>query len=778
MTFPEYRQAAEAAVKYINDYKGGIGGRPVELASCATDGQPSTSARCAGQIVDKKPAFDPRRRRHRRARARSRSTSAPSSPTSAASRSRRSRATRRTRSSSISISIGDNAAAVEYAVEELGVKKASVIYTDDTQGKATGLGVIAPALQGRGRRRQGDRRSPPSAADLSSVAASAIQSAARPDLRQLAERVPGHPEGAQVGRQHRRSSPASTRARRRRRSRPRATRPRASTSPQPFDSLDAGTDDANLFLAAMEKYGRQGRRARLDRAGRLQLGHQRPGARSTASRTSTPRAILAAFKDGQAHPNFLAHEYTCDGKQLAGQRRRSATPTSRSSRSRAARSSPVDDEWVTRRRHLHSRPQLARAAARPCPPTSSSCCSASGRAPSTASSPSAWCSSTAAAGVVDFGHGAVAMFIAYVYLGLRADGSLQFPWIVLPHEIDLGDAARDRPGDRVSLVYAAVLGAAHVLADLPAAAAGDGADPRVRLGRHDARAAGDRGAQLRHDGEVDAGDPALAAAAASAGITVPSDRLWFAGIVIVLAAVLALVYRFTRFGLATRASAENERGAALVGLSADRIGAGNWVLATLLAGLAGILIAPVSTVDPTSYTLFIVPALGVALVARFTSFAVAAVAGLVLGMLQSEITKLLTVWTGCREQGAAAGAAVPPDHGRDDAVLARRRRARRRWASCATRRSGRPSRPVRDDARCASSSAWSCCSSLHGLAARRRSSPRSSHLPGAVAGGADRLRRAGLAGADVVRGLSGVHAQPPRRGRRAPVPVRRCCSPR
>src|SRR3954452_19172338 len=55
VTFPEYRQAAEAAVKYINDYKGGIGGHPVQLAACATDAQPSTSARCAGQIVDKKP---------------------------------------------------------------------------------------------------------------------------------------------------------------------------------------------------------------------------------------------------------------------------------------------------------------------------------------------------------------------------------------------------------------------------------------------------------------------------------------------------------------------------------------------------------------------------------------------------------------------------------------------------------------------------------------------------------------------------------------------------
>ena len=54
-------------------------------------------------------------------------------------------------------------------------------------------------------------------------------------------------------------------------------------------------------------------------------------------------------------------------------------------------------------------------------------------------------------------------------------------------------------------------------------------------------------------------------AIALAGVTIPSDRLWFAAIVVVLAAVLSLVYRRTRFGLATRASAENEVGAALVG---------------------------------------------------------------------------------------------------------------------------------------------------------------------------------------------------------------------
>src|SRR3954467_8085849 len=178
VTFPEYRQAAEAAVKYINAYKGGIGGHPVKIASCATDGQPSTSGRCAGQIADKKPAFI----------LGGADTGAPGAfPVWKRSdvavlggipftpvESNAPNAVE-----FMSVSIADNAAASTYAVKELGVKKASVIYTDDTQGKFTGLGVIAPVLKAQG---VDVKTVPvaPNAADLSSVAASAIESG--PDM--------------------------------------------------------------------------------------------------------------------------------------------------------------------------------------------------------------------------------------------------------------------------------------------------------------------------------------------------------------------------------------------------------------------------------------------------------------------------------------------------------------------------------------------------------------------------------------------------------------------
>jgi ABC-type branched-subunit amino acid transport system permease subunit len=255
-----------------------------------------------------------------------------------------------------------------------------------------------------------------------------------------------------------------------------------------------------------------------------------------------------------------------------------------------------------------------------------------------------------AAGVVDFGHGAVAMFIAYVYLGLRADGSLQFPWVVLPHEITFGTAFALGPAIAVSLVYAGVLGLVlYWLIYRPLRSASALTRVCASVGTMLALQA----IAVLNYGTTSKSTPAILPSKPVhfAGVTVPSDRFWFAGIVIVLAVVLSVVYRVTRFGLSTRAAAENERGASLIGLSADRIGVGNWILATVLAGLAGILIAPVSTVDPTTYTLFIVPALGCALVARFTNFGVAAAVGLALGMFQSEVTKLLSVWTWLPERG-------------------------------------------------------------------------------------------------------------------------------
>ena len=116
---------------------------------------------------------------------------------------------------------------------------------------------------------------------------------------------------------------------------------------------------------------------------------------------------------------------------------------------------------------------------------------------------------------------------------------------------------------------------------------------------------------------------------------VPADRLWVTGTIVVLALAIGAAYRFTRFGVMTRAVAESEEGAVVSGIRPDKVAAVNWMISAAVAGLAGILVAPIVTVVPTGYGLFIVPALAAAITGRFQSMPVAVIAGLVIGMLQS-----------------------------------------------------------------------------------------------------------------------------------------------
>jgi ABC-type branched-subunit amino acid transport system ATPase component/ABC-type branched-subunit amino acid transport system permease subunit len=124
------------------------------------------------------------------------------------------------------------------------------------------------------------------------------------------------------------------------------------------------------------------------------------------------------------------------------------------------------------------------------------------------------------------------------------------------------------------------------------------------------------------------------------GSRVPGDRLWFAAVIVLISVALGLWFRFTRFGLATRAAAESEKGAFVTGLSPQRIALVNWALSTVIAGVGGVLIAPIVPLTPAAYALFIVAALAAALVGNFTKIGVTVGAALVIGMLQSEATYL------------------------------------------------------------------------------------------------------------------------------------------
>jgi ABC-type branched-subunit amino acid transport system ATPase component/branched-subunit amino acid ABC-type transport system permease component len=116
------------------------------------------------------------------------------------------------------------------------------------------------------------------------------------------------------------------------------------------------------------------------------------------------------------------------------------------------------------------------------------------------------------------------------------------------------------------------------------------------------------------------------------------DSLTIIGIVVVLTAVLTYVYRFTRVGRLTSAVAENSLVTSTLGHSPDTVAALNWGLGSALAGLAGILIAPAISLEPTGLVLLVIPALSAALVGQFKSFPVTLAAAMLIGIAESEIT--------------------------------------------------------------------------------------------------------------------------------------------
>jgi branched-chain amino acid transport system permease protein len=121
------------------------------------------------------------------------------------------------------------------------------------------------------------------------------------------------------------------------------------------------------------------------------------------------------------------------------------------------------------------------------------------------------------------------------------------------------------------------------------------------------------------------------------GAVIPVDRFILTGIVMALAAALAAAYRWSRFGLATRAASENEVAAMLGGLSPRLLSLGNTLVASFIAGAVGILAAAITELDSETLPLQIVPALTAALIARFTSFSLACAAGITLGVIESLI---------------------------------------------------------------------------------------------------------------------------------------------
>ncbi|MCW8380909.1 ABC transporter permease subunit [Streptomyces justiciae] len=121
---------------------------------------------------------------------------------------------------------------------------------------------------------------------------------------------------------------------------------------------------------------------------------------------------------------------------------------------------------------------------------------------------------------------------------------------------------------------------------------------------------------------------------------VSSDPWGQLTVVVVLAAGVGAVIRWTRFGRELRAVVDDRRLAVLGGIDADRVAAAGWAFGSFTAGLTGVLLAPYVRLDPYGLPLLVMEVVAVAVAARMRSLPVAVMVALAIGVGQSQLTRL------------------------------------------------------------------------------------------------------------------------------------------
>lgn len=259
-------------------------------------------------------------------------------------------------------------------------------------------------------------------------------------------------------------------------------------------------------------------------------------------------------------------------------------------------------------------------------------------------------------GVVNFAQGAMAMWVAYVYADLRR-GAYVFPIPGLPDRYHFNDDVGFIWAMILSLLTAAVLGlVVYRLVFKPLFHAPALAKVVASVGvlivltsLVDRRFANDSSLRV---GGILPREPVTI----TGDLTIPRDGLWLAFAVLLVAAALWGISRFTRLGLVTRAAAENEKGAVLLGYSPNTLATLSFVTASVVTGFIAILAAPMISISSTVFTfLFLIPALGAALIGKFRYIVPTVLTGFGIGMLQSMFTKLQIDVSWWPEFGAREG---------------------------------------------------------------------------------------------------------------------------
>jgi ABC-type branched-subunit amino acid transport system ATPase component/branched-subunit amino acid ABC-type transport system permease component len=124
-----------------------------------------------------------------------------------------------------------------------------------------------------------------------------------------------------------------------------------------------------------------------------------------------------------------------------------------------------------------------------------------------------------------------------------------------------------------------------------------------------------------------------------AGAYVGWDQITVVAIAVVATAVLYYFFRSARLGVAMRGVVDNPNLVAMTGENPVRLRRWAWIIGSVFASMAGLLLAPSLSLDPLVITLLVVEAFGAAAIGYFSSLPLTFVGGLFIGVASALATK-------------------------------------------------------------------------------------------------------------------------------------------
>jgi branched-chain amino acid transport system permease protein len=116
------------------------------------------------------------------------------------------------------------------------------------------------------------------------------------------------------------------------------------------------------------------------------------------------------------------------------------------------------------------------------------------------------------------------------------------------------------------------------------------------------------------------------------GVYIAPNEFFIIGVTFVLMLGFFLLFRFTKIGLAMRASAQDMTAAELMGIKVTSIFTTTWAVGAILGGVAGIMTAPIMFLDTHMMIEVIMMAFAAAVLGGFVSLPGALIGGLIIGV--------------------------------------------------------------------------------------------------------------------------------------------------